>query len=252
MKKISILLLAAALMTVVMCSCGAGGVKIDEKHFPDANFRQYVFENFDANGDWKLSEDEMSIVTEIDVGGDGIESMQGLEYFTNLQRLICGPGKFTEIDLSKNTELTFLYCSDGELSELDISNNTKLGEIQCTDNNLDELDVSDCTELTYLACSGNNLTSLDVSKNTKLGILYFSRNDISEIDISNCPNLISIGCIDTNISYLDLTNCTCESPTVYCYRDYDTANEKTYYVDSAKKHSLTIEYREDQIVQWKN
>lgn len=108
---------------------------------PDKNFRSYLIENFDTDGDGIISLSEADAVTNIDVCTDDIESVLGLEYFTNLLHLsVCGTtddydydlyrwpscGKLTSIDVSKNIKLTSLSCLNNELTSLDISNNKDL------------------------------------------------------------------------------------------------------------------------------
>ena len=87
---------------------------------------------------------------------------------TNLTVLHCEYNKLTSLDLSKNTNLTYLDCNRNELTSLNVSKNTNLTYLDCNFNNLTSLDVRENTNLTYLDCFHNNLTSLDVSKNTKL------------------------------------------------------------------------------------
>ena len=88
-----------------------------------------------------------------------------------MQKLSCWDNRLTELDVSKNTELTYLKCSYNRLTELDVSKNT---------------------ELTYLDCSYNRLTELDVSQNTKLTELYFVSNKITSLQADNCTNLTVI------------------------------------------------------------
>ena len=44
-----------------------GDVAIDEAHFPNENFRNYVSREFDTNKDGKLSRDELDKVEEIKI-----------------------------------------------------------------------------------------------------------------------------------------------------------------------------------------
>ena len=81
-------------------------VAIDATNFPDANFRAYVLENCDSNGDGTLSAAEIAAVTEINCYDMGIASLQGVEYFTALTYLNCGWNQLTELDMCANTALT--------------------------------------------------------------------------------------------------------------------------------------------------
>ncbi len=148
-RLISILLaLVMVLCTVPVTVFAADGdVVIDEKDFPDDNFRAYVKENFDKDNDDILSEAEIAAATEIDVSFRNIASLKGVEYFTALERLDCYWNQLTSLDVSKNTALTWLYCDGNQLTSLDVSNNTSLEELYCSYNQLTSLDVSNNTSL---------------------------------------------------------------------------------------------------------
>lgn len=101
-------------------------ISIDETSFPDEAFRQYMETNFDKNGDKVLSDDEITDVTTIDVTDQGISSLKGIEYFTDLLYLHCNDNQLTELDVSNNTSLISLFCSHNALTELDLSQYTNL------------------------------------------------------------------------------------------------------------------------------
>ncbi len=69
-------------------------IAINETNFPDENFRRYVSEEIDANGNNVLSESEILSTTEMNISrkwsyGDDIENLKGIEFFTELERLDC-------------------------------------------------------------------------------------------------------------------------------------------------------------------
>ena len=121
-----------------------------------------------------LSSEEIADVKDINVSGQYISNLTGIEHFTALGTLDCSDNQLTSLDVSKNTELTYLYCFNNQLTELDVSQNKALKTLDCSDNQLTELDVLRHTELGSLVCSNNQLTSLDVSQNTKLWSLNCS------------------------------------------------------------------------------
>ena len=170
MKKLFFPLLAVFAMALTGCSDDEPTMNkiIPEDAFPDVNFREYVLDQFDIDADGLISENEAARVTKIRVAGSEIESLEGIQYFLNLDTLYCGYNKLTSLDVSKNTELTYLDCGSNQLTALDVSKNTKLTALRCYSNEQTELDVSKNTELIGLACNSNQLTALDVSK-TNLG-----------------------------------------------------------------------------------
>lgn len=180
-------------------------VAIDEQHFPDPIFREFISTNFDLNGDETLSETEADMVTTIDVSCRGISDLTGISSFLNLNYLSCSGNALKELDLTKNTSLQILDCGDNEITDLDVSqnlslahlccygnslkklnldNNTRLGTLQCWSNQLTELDVSNCSMLNHFACEDNQLQSLDISKNPELRVFACNRNHLTSLDLS--------------------------------------------------------------------
>ena len=205
----------------------------------DANFKAYLVENFDGNGDGEISYDEAATITNIDLRTDNIMSVQGIEYMQSLQELVCRgnwdnaseqpTGKLTRLDVSnnlalttiscsynqltslyvsKNTALTSLYCDNNQMTSLDISNNTALTRLNCENNPLTSLDVSNNTALTYLSCWNNQLTSLDVSNNTAMTHLACENNQLTSLDVSSNTALTGLSCNRNQLTSLDVSNNT--------------------------------------------
>ena len=77
-------LLGALVLLAALCLAGAAmaDVAIDKTTFPDANFRAYVKDNFDTDGNKVLDDDEIDAARDISCGGQNIASLQGIEHFT--------------------------------------------------------------------------------------------------------------------------------------------------------------------------
>ena len=101
-------------------------VDIDDTHFPDEHFRDYVRDNFDTDHDGYLSKEELDAVGYILISHQSVSSLQGIEYFQKLWKLYCNHNNLTSLDLSKNTNLKILWCHNNNLTSLDLSKNTKL------------------------------------------------------------------------------------------------------------------------------
>jgi hypothetical protein len=154
-------------------------------------------------------------VYSLNVGGQSISDLTGLEAFTALATLRSGYNQLTSLDVSNNLALTELYCENNQLTSLDVSQNTALFHLWCYDNQLTTLDVSANTALTYLACGcinkgcgdgGNQLTSLDVSNNTDLIELWCNNNQLTSLDVSNNTDLIELWCNNNQLTSLDVRN----------------------------------------------
>ena len=197
---------------------------------PDPNFKAYLVTNYDQNSDNEISQSEIEKVTYLTLTGLSIASLEGIEHFTNLKSLSCDNNSLTELDLSKNTQLTeltcgynkisklilppnaekmtWLSCGDNKLTgKLDCSNWVNLTNLNCHTNNFTALDLTGCSELIGLSCGNNNLTSLNVQDCSNLTTLQCDGNKLSSLDISMCPYLLTLSCGNNNLETLDLSNC---------------------------------------------
>lgn len=62
-------------------------ILIDDKTFPDEQFRKYISSVIDENTDGKLSSEEISKTRELNISNQGISDLAGIEVFTNLKYL---------------------------------------------------------------------------------------------------------------------------------------------------------------------
>ena len=79
-----------------------------------------------AGADGVLTEEERNAVTELDLSGLGLTSLENLSAFPNLKTLDCSKNQLTALDLSWNPALERLSCGNNRLTELDMSQNRKL------------------------------------------------------------------------------------------------------------------------------
>ncbi len=182
-------------------------IPIDEEHFPDENFREYVKE-FDTDENGSFSSEEIQAVTEISCADLNIFSLEGIGYFTALTVLDCSDNLLLEFDISQNTALTDLNCSFDLLYTLDVSKCTELKSLNCSNNLFDSLDLSKNTALTSLVCEFNSLTSLNVSECTALEKLNCSYNNFTTLDVSKNTALASLVCRFDKLTSLNVSGCT--------------------------------------------
>ena len=81
---------------------------INEANFPDANFRAYVAETFDTDGDSYLCKDEIEAAIEMDCSGLGIHNLKGLEFFYNLKKLNCADNNIEYLTICQSADLLSL------------------------------------------------------------------------------------------------------------------------------------------------
>lgn len=157
-----------------------GDVAVDEAHFPDAAFREYVNTNF-AGGDGVLTQAEMDSVTAVYVP-KGTVDVTGMEHFANLEKLFCNQASatLTSLDTSKYPKLTLLNCN-GCTFGLNISQNAALERLYCENMGLTSVDFSNNPNLTSVYMKGNHLTELDASNLPKLKALYVGGSRLMNI-----------------------------------------------------------------------
>ena len=205
-------------------------------NFPDEEFRRFLKECCDTNGDGKLDVDikNMTIPT-----GYAITSLEGIRFFEDLEKLDCHGIGLTTLNVGKNFKLRELDCSYNQLKDYLYILSSGLKILNCSHNNLTSMDLGilsglkleevDCSynkiwrivmrseeELIKFDCSNNELTALDVSRCYQLKQLNCSVNQLVELDVKNQTNLTLLDChhnelIELNVSRnQNLASLTCD------------------------------------------
>ncbi len=204
------------------------GVRKGNITFADANFKAYCVENFDTNGDCEVSYAEAAVVNMIQCSWNGdISSMDGIQYFTALDTLICAFDGLVDLDVSNNTKLKMLQCQGNQLTKLDLSNNTALTSLCCRSNQLSTLNLNQNVNLVDLECYQNKLTDLNLSNNPMLEELDCHENQLASIDVGQCVALIELNCNSNKLTSLDVSN---------------NGKLKTLYCDQNKLNSINVRY----------
>ena len=177
---------------------------INEKNFPDANFRKYIKGNI-AGGRDVLTVEERSKVKIININKKDISDLKGIEAFPNLTELDCGNNSIQKLDLRQNPMLITLKCNKNQLTQLDLSKNPDIDYLNCSENQLEQLDVSHL-KLEYLYCSHNDLEQLDVKNSKWLRELDCSKNELTklDVDVTHKPNLVRVECQNNQLTSLIL------------------------------------------------
>ncbi len=151
---------------------------------------------------------EVRNITQMNVSGRGLTSLQGIEYFSALTSLNCRNNELTSLDVSGCTALTSLICYFNQLISLDISGCTALEYLDCSSTQLNSLDVSNNLALTNLDISYNRLTLLDVSRNIALTKLNCRNNELTLLDVSRNTALATLNCYLNRLTSLDVSKNT--------------------------------------------
>lgn len=184
---------------------------------PDENFRKFINKTIFA----EALKDDDSFTKEmladiqgysemLDVSGEKIVNLKGIEYFTgitelnvsynNLQSLdVSGLKNLKKINASYNDLTQFTYANDASLTEIDLSNNdltiltlagvTSVEKLDCSNNKLTMLNIAGLYNMTSLDCSDNALTSLAVDGLVGLEQLYCDGNALLNLNVSTLKNL---------------------------------------------------------------
>ena len=197
-------------------NCGKGvkptfifetSLPINEKNFPDPNFRKYI-KTYKAGGRDVLTVEEQRKVEIIEINNKGVSDLKGIEAFPNLKELNCGNNSIQKLDLRQNPELEKLICNKNQLTQLDLSKNPKIYYLKCSENQLEQLDVSHLKDLVNLDCSHNDLEQLDVRNCRFLETLYCSSNRLTELDadVTHKSRLVSVECQNNQLTVLDVSD----------------------------------------------
>lgn len=184
----------------------------------DPAFKKFLISQFDTDGDLGISGSEAEAITEIDVCTDDIVSLEGIEHFVNLRKLVCrgsydeeyAPdnyyGSLRELDVSSNKQLEYLSCGYNQLTSLDVSKNPRLRVLRFMNNQMREIDISNNLLLEELYCRNCHLSSLNVTHNPNLRELDCQgTNRFKEIDLSLCPKLSLFNANGVGLETLDVT-----------------------------------------------
>jgi len=122
-------------------------VAINAVNFPDANFRTFIAANFDKDKDGILTCDQILGIKILDISGQDIADLTGINFFVGLQ---------------------YLHVKNNKLTALDVSGLTHLQGLDCNNNQLTSLNIAGLEFLKYLTCDNNQLATLKMSKRTNL------------------------------------------------------------------------------------
>ena len=170
------------------------------QYFTDSKFLSEVKTRVGKQSWDRLLDTDVSGITSLDVSFKGITSINGIEYFTNLQFLSCDNNKIASIDVSKLTNLKILHCNANQLTSLKLGSLLSLHSLYCDSNQLTYLDVGGLTGLKTLTFGRNQVAWVDLSKLTLLQRLDCDSNKLLVLDVTGLDNLSSIDCSDNYLT----------------------------------------------------
>ncbi len=184
--------------------------------FTDPKFYSAVVSTYNRDSSYctSITEEQLKSVTDISSDSNSINSLDGIQYLTNLQSFSLGltsysPGNLSSIiDLSHNTALTRFSLSNYNISDIDVSHNTALTSLGLSKNKINNIDLSKNTALTSLYLNSNDISNIDLSHNTGLTYLNLNENKINNLNLENNKALTDLYLSDNNLTNIDLASNT--------------------------------------------
>lgn len=153
-----------------------------------------------------MNKDVVLAETELDFGNNEyiISSLEGIEYFSNLQKLRCNYTQLAKCDLSNNKALKDVSLCGSLLTTLDVSNLTELHSLSCAySSSLSNLIMTNCNKLGHLECMDTLLDSINFPNPDIVWQLICGGNHNLKVNLSLYPNLTVLGLVDMGLT--DLT-----------------------------------------------
>ncbi|MCX6180661.1 MAG: T9SS type A sorting domain-containing protein [Bacteroidetes bacterium] len=181
-------------------------------NIPDTKLKNVLLNdlsiNTNQNGDIEMSE-ASTVVSLLSLSGRSIKSIEGLQFFTNLQKLVISNNSITSINLTNFKSLQELRCANNGLTSLTIGLFTpNLNYIDCSNNSLTTLDLSNANVLRYLEAKNNKLISITGLISSSLIYLSCDNNLLAGIDVSALAKLHVFNCSNNLLTSLNAASNT--------------------------------------------
>jgi uncharacterized repeat protein (TIGR01451 family) len=162
--------------------------------------------DIDLNNDGEIQLSEALAIDNLNISNKNINSLEGLQFFTNLVSLYSGNNNISFVPQLNLNNLTALNLRYNSITSIGLSGLPILNSLDVFNNQISSLNVTASANLITLFASNNNIASLNVSQNTLLRDLTLKDNPISSLDISLNPNIEQLNIENTLITNLDVIN----------------------------------------------
>ncbi|MEP5338551.1 MAG: T9SS type A sorting domain-containing protein [Algibacter sp.] len=145
-------------------------------------------------------------LTILDVSGQGIADLTGIEDFIALEVLDCSDNILSDLNINKNVALTNINCSNNDFLNIDFSKNIALTTIDCSNNSLIALDLIANSNLLNLNISNNNFSTFLPSAIPSLEDFNCDNNQLTDLDLSSNSGLTALSCESNSLEILNIKN----------------------------------------------
>ena len=209
--------------------------EINASVFPDKNFREIIAKQADADGDGKLSQEEIHNVTKLDIQYPHKEShpwygaslsdlydypglehpydgavmdLTGLELFENLQQLRLHNTEPENLPLEHLKKLYFLEISSAPEMALDVSDAPNLTELAAAQTSFTDIRLDQNTQLQHLRLYHVSApkSTLDLTALTALASVTVEGCELAGMELGEKPDLTDL-LADCGLKDVDLSGC---------------------------------------------
>ncbi|MEC0125909.1 stalk domain-containing protein [Paenibacillus pabuli] len=182
--------LAGLLIIFVLCLGLPGQAYMEASNqqplaFEDLNLEQAIKSLLNKNDDESLTKEDLESLTDVNLSGKGIKSLQGLEYAVNVTKLSLSGNQIADISpLSDAVNLTTLDLSGNQIVDIKpLRKLTKMTDLSLASNQINDLlPLARLVNLSTLSISSNKITVLKpLAGLVKLRSLEAANNNIKDL-----------------------------------------------------------------------
>ncbi|QKX06348.1 hypothetical protein HN014_15985 [Aquimarina sp. TRL1] len=190
----------------------------------------------DFNNDGEISLIEAEAVRELNLKDKGLNSLDEIKYFKNLERLNIDNNQIAVLNLSKNLHLKDIQAEKNGMTAIDLSKNQKIESIKLFQNNLVKLEVNS-EALRELSCGFSGLQELSIPLSKHVEHLFLAGNELTSVNISHLTKINYLNVSENKLTFLNINNGnnevlqsldTSDNPELQCVQVDDIEKAETY------------------------
>ncbi|RZJ66336.1 MAG: T9SS type A sorting domain-containing protein [Flavobacterium sp.] len=155
---------------------------------------------YDLDFDNEISMDEAAVAGSLFIFGENIESVGGIQYFTNANTIMVVQTSVPTLDLTVFPNLYDVsLMNNALLTTINFDTQPNIWTLEIIGNAVELLDLTGLTALTHVEITQNtSLTGLLFAELTSVQSMWITHNGLTEIDLSN------VATADLDLSYNEL------------------------------------------------
>ena len=153
-------------------------------YFACDNLLQAVRAAMNLGAESSILAEQTALITNLNLFNRGITRIDGLQFFTALERLNLAYNNLTHADFAIIPSLRELDVTNNDLTSLNIAANTRLERLWASNNRLEHINVTDNTALLTLDVASNSLPTINLSRNTALVNISAQNNLLTHLDLT--------------------------------------------------------------------